>query len=243
MNDPTVTVAMRIPGKWAHPKELVERLPKDCQLTGDTLILPDSTAIDFDVMKADHQFPQIFRTSCRRPPTPQESAAVNSYAVNVLLSGPGGSMQAAQKMMEAGAAIVRAGGAGVFIDNCALAHGGASWLEMTEDGSSDALSFAFVGIVRGRTDLRTIGMHILGLRDLVMSRADVEKEGFDIVEVIRYVCAGEKPVEDGHIIADLNREPRFRASAQESGEPANSPMYNPFGCLKLVSFKDIAENN
>jgi len=32
--------------------------------------------------------------------------------------------------------------------------------------------------------------------------------------------------------------------AQDSTEaPAGSPMYNPFGCLKLVSLHDIAEAN
>ena len=44
-------------------------------------------------------------------------------------------LEAARTMMQAGAALLRAGGAGVFIDNSALAHGGQQWLEMTEDGS------------------------------------------------------------------------------------------------------------
>ena len=60
-------------------------------------------------------------------------------------------MEAARTMMQAGAAVVRAGGAGVFIDNSTPAHGGGSdWLDMTEDGGPDALSFAFVAIVRGK---------------------------------------------------------------------------------------------
>ena len=147
-------------------------------------------------------------------------------------------------MMQAGAAVVRAGGAGVFIDNSTLAHGGRHWLEMTEDGSPDALSFAFVAIVRGQADVWTMGMHVLGLRDVVMKRADVEADGFDIVEVIRYLCRGEKPVDDGHVLADLNG-PRFQAFTQDSRprDVAGSPMHNPFGRLKLVSMRDIAETN
>ena len=113
--------------------------------------------------------------------------------------------------------MVRAGGAGVFIDNSALAHGGQNWLEMTEDGGPDALSFAFVAIVRGKTEVWTMGMHVLGLRDIVMKRADVEADGFDIIEVIRYLARSEKPVDDGHVIADLDG-PRFQAShAGQSG--------------------------
>src|SRR5437762_3237899 len=212
MNEPTaaVTIALRIPGKWSHPRELIERLPAGCRLTPETLILPDKAEIGFGAMKADDQFAQIFRSSCREPATAEELATVDNYTANVLLSGPGGSLPAARTMMQAGAAVVRAGGAGVFIDNSTLAHGGEQWLELTEDGSSDALSFAFVAIVGGQAEVWTMGMHVLGLRDILMKRADVEAGGFDIVEVIRYMCRSEKPIEDGHALADLNG-PRFQA--------------------------------
>jgi len=245
INEPAqVTVAMRIPGKWAHPGELLERLPEGCRLTPEALILPDTTRIDFGVMPADDQFAEIFRTSCRQPPTADELATVDDYTVNVLLSGPGGSMEAARTMMQAGAAMVRAGGAGVFIDNGALAHGGGHWLEMSEDGGPDALSFAYVAIVRGKQDVWTMGMHVLGLRDLVMKRSDVEVGGFDIVEVIRYLARGEKPVGDGHVIADLDG-PRFQVFTHAGGAevPVGSPMHNPFGRFKLVSMRDVAEAN
>jgi hypothetical protein len=245
MNDPaaSVTVALRIPGRWPHPKDLVKGLPTGCRLTAEALTLPDGTEVGFGAMKADDQFPQIFRSSCREPATPDELAAVDGYTVNVLLSGPGGSMDAARTMMRAGAAIVRAGGAGVFIDNSALAHGGQQWLAMTDDGGPDALSFAFAAIVRGRAAVWTMGMHVIGLRDVVMTREDVEAGGFDIVEVIRYLARGDKPVGDGHIIADLDG-PRFRTSAEDSpADTAGSPMHNPFGRLKLVSTRDLAQNN
>jgi hypothetical protein len=238
-----ITIALRIPGTWSHPRELVERLPEGCRLTGEALILPDATSVEFGAAAADDQFAEIFRSSCRRPAKDDEQATVDSYAVNIFLSGPGGSIQAARTMMEAAAVIVRAGGAGVFIDNSALAHGGQDWLEMTDDGGPDAVSFAFVAIIRGKTEVWTMGMHVLGLRDIVMKRADVEADGFDIVEVIRYLARGDKPVGDGHVIADLDG-PRFRTVTQAGAEmPPGSPMHNPFGRLKLVSLRDIAETN
>jgi hypothetical protein len=238
-----ITIALRIPGTWAHPRELIERLPPGCRLTAEGLRLPDATPVEFGAVAADGQFAQIFRSSCRRPPTDDELATVDGYRVNVLLSGPGGSMQAARAMMQASAAVVRAGGAGVFIDNGALAHGGSDWLEMAEDGGPDALSFAFVGIVSSKTDVWTMGMHVLGLRDVVMKRADIDESGFDIVEVIRYLARGDKPVDDGHVLADPDG-PRFQAFAHDSDEElGGSPMHNPFGRLKLVSMRDIAETN
>jgi hypothetical protein len=193
-------------------------------------------------MKADDQFAEIFRSSCRRPATEAELATVAGYTVNVTLSGPGGSMEAARAMMRAAAAVVRAGGAGVFIDNSTLAHGGQDWVEMADDGGPDALSFAFVSIVRGRAEVWTMGMHVLGLRDVVMKRADAESAGFDIVDVIRYLARGDKPVGDGHVLADQGG-PRFQAFAQESPAGSAGPMHNPFGRFKLVSVRDIADSN
>ncbi len=245
MNEPAapIRIDLRIPGTWSHPQELIQRLPTDCRLTPEALTLPDGTQVEFGAMAADDQFAQIFRSSCRQPAEAEELRTVDGYTVNVLLSGPGGSLPAARAMMRAGAAVVRAGGAGVFIDNSGLAHGGRHWLELTEDGDPDALSFAFVAIVRGQADVWTMGMHVLGLRDIVMKRDDVEADGFDIIEVIRYLSRGEKPIDDGHVIADLNG-PRFQVFTQDSpAELAGSPMHNPFGRLKLVSVQDIAEAN
>jgi hypothetical protein len=245
MNEQTaaVEICLRIPGTWDSPRELFERLPSDCRFTPESLVLPDGQEVEFGAMDADDQFAGIFRTSCRQPATDDELAAVDEYKVNVLLSGPGGSMEDARTMMQAGAAIVRAGGAGVFIDNSAMAHGGQAWLEMTEDGGPDALSFAFAAIIQGKTEVRTMGMHVLGLREVVMKRADADADDRAIIEVIRYLARGDKPIDDGHVIAGLNG-PRFQVFTEESeAGMADSPMYNPFGCLRLVSVKDIAEAN
>src|SRR5258708_24268721 len=148
MNEPAaaITIALRIPGRWSHPRELIQRLPAGCRLTGEALILPDGTQVGFGAMAADNQFAQIFRSSCRQPATEDELATVAGYTVNVLLSGPGGSMEAARAMMQAGAAVVQAGGAGVFIDNSTLAHGGRQLLERAQQGGADPLSFVLCAL-------------------------------------------------------------------------------------------------
>lgn len=46
--------------------------------------------------------------------------------------------------MQASSEIIRTGGAGLFIDNSTLAHDAADWLSMTDEGSSDAVSFRLV---------------------------------------------------------------------------------------------------
>jgi hypothetical protein len=126
--------------------------------------------------------------------------------------------------------------------NSALAHGGEFWLEMTEDGGTDALSFAFVGIVQTNTDIWTVEMHILGLRDIVLKRADVEKD-YDIVELIRSMVRDDKQIGDGHILADVNGH--WFSCCAEDGDPrvVGTPMHNPFGRLRLVKLRHIASKN
>jgi hypothetical protein len=241
--DAASRITVRIPGDWSHPRELVERLPEGFRLTPESLLLPDRTQIEFIPLEPDGQFPQIFQSACRRPATDDELAVLGRYTVNVGLSGPGGSMDAALAMMQAGAAIVRAGGAGVFIDNSALAHGGSDWLAMTDDGGPEAISFAFASIIRGPQEVYTMGMQVMGFPDLMMRAADVDERGETIIEIIRYICRGEKPVDIGHVLLDLNG-PRFQVTASESDEfEAGSPMHNPHGRLKIVSVKEIAESN
>ena len=158
------------------------------------MILPDGVEIEYSPMPPDDQFAKVFQSACRHPAAAEEMRRVNRYTVNIGLSGPGGSMAAALTMMQAGGAIVRAGGAGVFIDNSALAHGGGDWLQMTEDGRWDAVSFAFVNVVRAKREMRTVGMHVMGLPDIVLQHSDIDDEGEVVKEVIHYLCRGDQPI-------------------------------------------------
>ena len=86
-----------------------------------------------------------------------------------------------------------------------------------------------------------MGMHALGLRDVVMKKADCD--AFDITEVIRYLARSDKPVANGHVLADLDG-PQFQCIVQDNpSERLPGAMRNPFGRLQLVSVKDIGEIN
>ncbi len=240
---PPIEIAMRIPGTWAHPGELVERMPPGCRLTPEGLTLPDGSQVEIAPMKPDRQFAEIFASSCRRPATPDETARVNRYTVNIGLMGPGGSLEAARTMLQAAAMVIRAGGAGVFIDNSGLAFGGQDWLNFAEDPSADALSFAFVSIIRGQSDAWTMGMQVLGLPEIKMRRADIEPSGDVIIEVLRYMCQCDRPVDKGHILMLEDGQTLHVSSKAESEFPSGSPMHNPRGCLQLLPAKEIAERN
>ena len=64
-----------------------------------------------------------------------------------------------------------------------------------------------------------------------------------IIEIIRYVCGSGRAIGIGHLLAD-ERGPRFQVVARTNDDfDAQGPMHNPFGRLKIVNAKDIAEGN
>ena len=93
--------------------------------------------------------------------------------------------------MQAGAAMVRAGGAGVFIDNSALAHGGKALAGNDRRRRPRRPELRLRRHHPGPTEVRTMGMHVLGLRDVVMKRADADADDRAIIEVIRYLAAAK----------------------------------------------------
>ncbi len=240
---PSVEIAIRIPGTWRTPHELIERLPNGYSMEAKGLVLPDGTQVECWTLPPDGQFSRVFATSCRQPPTKEERRAIENYSANVILAGPGGSRESAYTMMQAAGAIIDAGGAGVFIDNSAMSHGGQGWKRMVDDASPDALSFAFVAIIRGKHGLRTIGMHVLGFPDFELPSNGAMAEEERMISVIRYACSSDKPIGPGHIIADETGPKFHTVDAGRAEFHSKHPMFNPFGYLKLVNVKDIAENN
>jgi hypothetical protein len=245
MSVPAVRVDLRIPGDWDGPADLMQRLPAGCRIDPERSLLVLAGGEEFEVspMRPDDQFAGIFADSCRNPATREELAIVNRYTINIGLSGPGGSLAAAAALLRAGAVLIQAGAAGVFIDNACLAHGAQHWLEMNDAADADAISFAFVALVQERYQCHTMGMHVMGLPDLVMPGSKEEIDGDSLIEILRYVCGSDKPVADGHFIAD-EAGPRYQVRTTRPDDfPPHSPAHNPFGRLKLFPIRDVAEGN
>ena len=89
-----------------------------------------------------------------------------------------------------------------------------------------------------------MGMQVMGFPDLLMRSADVDARGEMVIELIRYICGGDRPIDVGHILADDLGRARFQVVSRETDEfETDSPMHNPYGHLKFVSSKEIAEGN
>lgn len=228
-------VSMRVPGPWSTIDELVERLPRGWRLERDALIPADGPPVFIEMMPADDEFPKIFEMSARRSPRREEGHQIHKYRSNAGLSGPGGSLYAAKHLLQTGAAIVRAGGAGVFVDNGLIAHGGADWLELASACADPmAVFYAYVNIVCLKSQYHSHGMHTLGHRDAVISCRDQPRVSLRSIEdFLRASCCEGLTWKSGESFENSNGQ-AYRVRAIEDECPFEEhPILNPYGRYRL----------
>ena len=164
--DSLPAVTLRIPGHWESAEHCWNQLPPGCFVKDRQLYVDDGPGFPFSILPADSEFPHVFRLAARRPATEEEQQRVTDYRMGIGLIGRGGSMDAARKIIRAGAAIIEAGGDGVFIDNSLMSHGAGDWLELHRNsGENLAVFYTFVNIVRRAGGIESHGMQALGRRD------------------------------------------------------------------------------
>jgi hypothetical protein len=230
----TPEVTLRIPGTWSRPEDFYERLPRGCRCNATGLVLADGTEFELHVMPSDKEFPRIFAGSCPKTPTEDERERIEHFKVNICLTGPGGSVAAAKKLMEGAAAILRAGGAGVFVDNSGIAHGATDWHQLYEGADSGGVYWAFVIAARSHTDVYSIGMHILGFRDaIVPATGNHEYDSRTLHSFLGFSVFSGAQLRDGEVVGDPVL-PTFRLHAEEDDRfEADAPMFNARGRWRL----------
>jgi hypothetical protein len=225
-------MVLRVPGTWNSKDEIIERLPDGCRIDDCLLWLGDGPALELQMLPADRDFPNVFRSACRRALPSAALKELAAYRHHVVILAPGGSIPCAQHLLAAGAALVRAGGIGVFIDSSCLAHAGPDWLDLAEHRCNpQALMYAFVNFIRSTDNVvRSQGMHVFGQREGIIHPASKMPALEDFVLM---VCAMHPPLDEGYVFAD-QQGARFRLRSDgEHGPHPNDLITNPFGCWRL----------
>src|SRR6185295_3689564 len=134
--------------------------------------------------------------------------------------------------IDATAALVRAGGYGVFADNSGNCHGTEDFLKLADDPEDGGAYWTFVAITGSRTHgLYSNGMHVFGFRDAVLSDPpdDPQLAWFIINNFLGYTYASGVTIHDGELMLDGPGEFPFRAvHVDDTKAPPNHPMHNPY---------------
>jgi hypothetical protein len=235
-------VTLRIPGDWKQPEEFYDHLPRGCRCNERNLALADGTEFELQVLPADNEFPGVFAGSCPRLPTEAERERIESCKVNICLTGFGGSIPAAKRIMEGAASVLTAGGAGVFVDNSGIAHGATDWLALFNDADGGGVYWAFVSAVRSDLEVYSMGMHVLGFRDAIIpSTGDAEFDARTLHSFLGYTAFSGASLRDGEVVGDTAL-PTFCVRAQADNRvERGTPMFNPYGRWRLERI-DVESN-
>lgn len=239
-------IVMRVPGMWRSVKALRKALPKQIKLRNGRLTIPDETDFELVFMKADGEFPRVFATACRDTPKLSERKILNNYRANAVLVGPGGSIECAVNMLRAAAALIDAGGAGAFIDNSTLAHGGQMIKQFVESSELvDSTTYAFTALYQSRDEAYTMGLQTLGLPNFNMARSDIGPDGKEMIEMITYMGDPQTPrLQAGDLVSGLlGIKYRVEEAEPAMGDAESGPLHNPWGRLRLTHELKLAEKS
>ena len=133
--DTVPEIQLRIPGPWASQQQFMDAVTRantGYEFGEGGLVDPRSgRRFTIGASDPDDQIAGLFAHTGRLPK--QEVKKIAAHRVKVHLHGPGGSVDAAKAMMAAAAALIKAGGYGVFVDNSGNAHGRDDWLALAGD--------------------------------------------------------------------------------------------------------------
>lgn len=235
-------IAVRIPGAWSQLEALEDALPDGCILHRGRLVLPGGAGVEVLPQPPDGEFPGIFAMGCRQSLTAEQKRALAAYTVNICLAAPGGSAEAVRRMFDASAAVVRAGGLGVFVDNSGVAHRADGWLEITGCPAVSESILSIISVFAGAHELSSIGMHMIGMRDAVITRTgDCEVDCDTLNDFLMYALLSENPISDGDLVGD-DEGPKYLLRRELSHRfPARSPLHNPYGQWRLQPLPQRAD--
>lgn len=227
-------IAVRIPGQWNGPEDLAAALPKGYRLHTGRLHLPDGGRVGVFPHPPDEEFPRLFVDGCRQKLSARQRSRIHGYKVNLCLAAPGGSSTAVGRMFKATGAVLLAGGLGVFVDNSGCILAADAWLTASECPKVDQAFLSLITVFPGESELWSLGMHMIGLRDAAITRTgprDADHETLN--DFLEYSLVSGMTISDRDLVGDESG-PRFELRKEPSRRfPPGSPLHNPYGQWRL----------
>ena len=230
-----VELVLRIPGPWQSLQDLQDSLPFSVRLEEEHLVLQDGTASKVQIHPMDTTLLNFFASSCRRASSPAELCKIKNAPTYLNVIGSGGSIMAARQMSAVGAALIRGGGLGVFVDNSGRVHLGSDWVELADNAEDiEALVYAWISLIYAERRLRSLGMQVLGHADIVMKGKRQPFQENVLLSLLGCIADGSMAFEE----SCFYMEPKigaYKISARQI-DPLRrkSSMHNPHGVWVLT---------
>jgi hypothetical protein len=195
-----VELVLRIPGPWQSLQEFQDSLTGAVQYRDGRLVLEDGSAFEIQMHPMDSMLVSLFANSCRNRSHSNELRKIQQASNFVAVIGLGGSTTAAKQMLAAGAALIRAGGFGVFMDNSGQIHLGEDWKELADNSEDpEALIFAWICLFEAEKGLCSRGMHAFGHPDILMKGKRKPDQASVLLSLLSCIVDGTMFLEEGGV--------------------------------------------
>ncbi|WP_305821015.1 DUF4261 domain-containing protein [Massilia brevitalea] len=228
-----------IPGPWTSREELLESMSASDAgfVYAGHLLLEMETGFTCELVfeGADPAVTAAFRVAGPHWAASEAMADVAGHASVVYLAGKGGTREAAESMMRAGAALVDAGGLGVKVDSTGIAHGPAYWTELCHELHLQTAHRALVVYITGQ-DVYSCGMHNFGLPEAIVTPVDGDVQAAaDLLRTFTHYLFAQAPVfEEGHTFSVSEGAPVYRVRAAPALDYGPDSLFNnPYGVWEL----------
>ncbi|MGE7879290.1 DUF4261 domain-containing protein [Peribacillus muralis] len=236
-------IIIGIPGKWKNRMELIQAVAAKSEgyLLAGNIFHNKEKNITFQAEIQDHEpaLKETFSYASKGnfPESLLEEINKHTFTVYILadISGTG----TVADLIDAGAAILRAGGMAVKIETTGLAHSKEDWLKLHQSPDILSVYAHFVTIIGEEDYYCSFGMKSFGLPDAVTLNTMSPKEAAALLNTFNYYHVGERPLfTNGETFSIQQDAPDFTlTSLQDFRYEEDHPFYNPFGLWNLGASK------
>lgn len=237
------TIVIGIPVQWPNQDALIAAINKIPGYTyAGMVFLHEETQVGFgiEIYEQDENMRTAFEELGMGRLSEEELAAIDNHAFTIYLIGKGGTIAAAQQIMDASQALLQAGGLGVKIETTGKAFNVATW-EMLCNIEDDARLYdGFVIKLHAEGDVYyTCGMHNLGLRDAIVGAVDQQTAVYTLDAFSLYQVLEQPHIRPGESFSPAPESPSFQINQEEDKRyPEDDIFYNKYG---LWILQPIAE--
>lgn len=239
IGESAIEIVLGIPGLWSERTEILSAIEQqtDGLVFVGKLLFDRRTNQGFvvDVYEHDATLRKAFAVTGRGLIAEQDLEAIAGHTYTLYVKGPGGTINAALRMMELGVQLLKAGGIAVKVETAGLAHSAQDWQRFAAHGL-DFLCDAYATVIQEQDTYYSSGMHNLGLGDALV-RDDITLQGANhlIKNFLRYTILEQPILKNGDTFRIDVQSPYYRLTHQEDIiHPSDDPFHNPLGLWHLA---------
>lgn len=233
------TIVIGIPGKWENRDAIIKAIEKHSggyNFTG-MMLINEKTKESFgmEIYEHDESLREAFEEASMGGISEKNLQEIDKHTFTLYIIGEGGSIPAAQKMMEISQKILQTGGLGVKIETAGKAFSPDQWNAICANKDLTKLFDAYIIKLQALEDVfYTCGMQNLGLKDAIVGAVspEIASQTLDVFSIYQIV---EQPtIHKGESFFINDKMPEFIIWAEDDTRfTADEPFFNRQGLWVL----------